>query len=67
MTYNLVVLDGKKDYLADRQEINPDLRDTGVIPDEAATCQIVIPSKTRLGEYAELRGDRGHRCRAGGG
>ena len=51
MTYNLVVLDRRKDYLADRREIKPDLRDTGVIPDEAATCQIVIPSKTRLGEY----------------
>ena len=51
MTYNLVVLDGKKDYLADRQEINPDLRATGVIPDAAATCQIAVPSKTRLSEY----------------
>ena len=51
MTYNLVVLDGKKDYLADRQEINPDLRATGVVPDEAVTCQIVVPSKTGLGEY----------------
>ena len=51
MTYNLVVLDGRRDYLADRREINPDLRSTGVIPDEAATCQIAIPSKTRLGEY----------------
>ena len=64
MTYNLVVLDGRKDYLADRREINPDLRGTGVIPDEAATCQIVIPSKTRLGEYvprkprAPLQGGR---------
>ena len=48
MTYNLVVLDGRRAYLADRREINPDLRGTGVIPD---TCQIVIPSKTRLGEY----------------
>ena len=51
MTYNLVVLDGRKDYLADRQEINPDLRATGVVPDEAVTCQIVVPSKTRLSEY----------------
>ena len=51
MTYNLVILDGKKDYLADRREINPELRETGVIPDEAITCQIVVPSKTRLGEY----------------
>ena len=51
MTYNLVVLDGRRDYLADRREINPELMDTGVITDEAATCQIVIPSKTRLGEY----------------
>ena len=68
MTYNLVVLDGKKDYLADRQEINPDLRATGVVPDEAVTCQIVVPSKTRLSELrSELRGDHGHRRRAGGG
>ena len=51
MTYNLVILDGKEDYLADRREINPELRETGVIPDEAITCQIVVPSKTRLGEY----------------
>ena len=51
MTYNLVVLDGRKDYLADRREINLELRETGVIPDEAATCQIMVPSKTRLGEY----------------
>ena len=48
MTYNLVILDGRKDYLADRREINPELRETGVVPDEAVTCQ---PSKTRLGEY----------------
>ena len=48
MTYNLVILDGKKDYLADRREINPELRETGVIPDKAIT---VVPSKTRLGEY----------------
>ena len=65
MTYNLVVLDGKKDYIADRQEINPDLRATGVVPDEAVTCQIVVPSKTRV--RSELRGDHGHRHRAGGG
>ena len=51
MTYNLVILDGKKDYLADRREINSELRETGVIPDEAVTCQIVIPSKMKLGEY----------------
>ena len=44
MTYNLVILDGKKDYLADRREINPELRETGVIPNEAITCQIVVPS-----------------------
>ena len=31
MTYNLVALDGRKDYLADRREINPELRGTGVI------------------------------------
>ena len=47
MTYNLVILDGRKDYLADRQEINPDLRATGVVPDEAVTCQIVVPSTGR--------------------
>ena len=29
MTYNLVVLDGKKDYLADRQAIRPELRSAG--------------------------------------
>ena len=51
MTYNLVILDGRKDYLADRQEINPELRETGVAPDEAVTCQIVVPSKTNLSEY----------------
>ena len=51
MTYNLVILDGRKDYLADRREINSELRETGVIPDEAVTCQIVVPSKTKLGEY----------------
>ena len=51
MTYNLVILDGKKDYLADRREINSELRETGVIPDEAVTCQIVVPSKMKLGEY----------------
>ena len=51
MTYNLVILDGKKDYLADRQEINPDLRATVVVPDEVVPCQIVVPSKTRLSEY----------------
>ena len=54
MTYNLVVLDGKKDYLADRQEIKPNLRASGVVPDEAITCQIVVPSKTRLSEYVPI-------------
>ena len=51
MTYNLVILDGRKDYLADRREISSELRETGVIPDEAVTCQMVVPSKSRLGEY----------------
>ena len=27
------------------------MRETGVIPDEAVTCQIVVPSKMKLGEY----------------
>ena len=51
MTYNLVVLDGKKDYLADRQAISPELRSAGLVPDEAGTCQIVVPTKSRMSEY----------------
>ena len=51
MTYNLVVLDGKKDYLADRQAIRPELRSAGLVPDEARTCQIVVPTKNRMSEY----------------
>ena len=51
MTHNLVIMDGKKDYLADRQEVSPNLRATGAVPDEAITCQMVVPAKTRLSEY----------------
>ena len=45
-----MVLDGKKDYLADRQEIRPELRNAGLVPNEARMCQ-VVPTKSRMGEY----------------
>ena len=44
-------LDGKKDYLADRQAIRPELQSAGLVPDEARTCQIVVPTKNRMNEY----------------
>ena len=43
----MTVLDGKKDYLADRNC----LRSAGLVPDEARTCQIVVPTKNRMSEY----------------
>ena len=51
VTYNLVIMDGKKDYLADRQEIRQEVRTAGLVPDEVKTCQIVVPTKSRMGEY----------------
>lgn len=51
VTYNLVVLDGKKEYLADRQEIKAEMRSSGFVPDEAITCQVVVPSKSKMGDY----------------
>ena len=51
MTYNLVVSDGKRDYLADRLEISQEMRASGLVPPEARTCQIVVPTKSRMGEY----------------
>ena len=41
MTYNLV----------DRQAISPELRSAGHVPDEASTCQIVVPTKSRMNKY----------------
>ena len=46
-----MVLDGKKDYLADRQEIRPELRSAGLVPNEARTCQVVVPTKSRMSKY----------------
>ena len=51
VAYNLVILNGKKDYLADRQEIRPELRSAGLVPNEARTCQVVVPTKGRMSEY----------------
>ena len=51
VTYNLVIMDGKKDYFADRQEIRPELRDARIAPGEARACQSMVPTKGRMGEY----------------
>ena len=51
MTYNLVVSDGKRDYLADRLGISQEMRASALVPPEARTCQIVVPTKSRMGEY----------------
>ena len=47
-TYNLVILDGKVDFCADRQEIKPEMRRAQIAPNEAKTCQVVVPMN---GEY----------------
>ena len=44
-------MDGEKDYFADRQESRPELRDARIAPDEARACQIVVPTKSRMGEH----------------